>query len=178
MADNTITVMPDHVAGDSRFWSKVVKGADDECWVWIGGINEFGYGNLRRDGRTVKAHRYVLGEPDGIVYHHCDCPPCVNPRHLAVGTQADNIHDMCAKGRHAPTGSPGERNPNRKLSVSDVVDIRGRFANGETLRSIASAFEVAPETASTIVRGITWPSAPGPITRNRPGRRQKVTTHV
>lgn len=54
----------------------------------------------------------------------------------------------------------------------------GRFANGETLRSIASAFEVAPETASTIVRGITWPSAPGPITRNRPGRRQKVTTHV
>lgn len=86
-----------------RFWSKVARG--DGCWKYLGKIRPDGYGRfkVKRDYRM--AHRVawtiVNGDiPDGLnVCHHCDVRDCVRPDHLFVGTQADNIHDMWAKGR-------------------------------------------------------------------------------
>lgn len=95
---------------DMRFWRKVQKS--DGCWWWISVRNEDGYGQFRNDelGRMEGAHRFswrlTHGDiPHGMcVLHHCDNPPCVNPDHLFLGTQQDNIADMHAKGRYVKRG--------------------------------------------------------------------------
>ncbi len=91
-----------------RFWPKVDKRGDDECWEWTGGRHPSGYGQIwigGKYGSHIYAHRAsweINGHkiPDGMcVLHHCDNPPCVNPAHLFIGTQADNMRDKQAKGR-------------------------------------------------------------------------------
>lgn len=91
----------------TRFWQRVDKSGD--CWLWTGEKNRFGYGRfiVWHDGTRTRilAHRlalHLIGEdlaPEAVVMHTCDNPPCVNPRHLSIGTQADNIRDCVAKGR-------------------------------------------------------------------------------
>lgn len=77
------------------------------CLEWTGSTNARGYGQIKIDGKPIKTHRlaWELANdeiPDGLhVLHHCDVPLCCNPEHLFLGTQADNMADMAAKGRHA-----------------------------------------------------------------------------
>lgn len=78
-----------------------------ECWIWQGKILEpgMGYGLVSQHAKWTLAHRFsyktFVGEiPDGMqVLHHCDTPACINPEHLYLGTQKDNIQDMIHKGR-------------------------------------------------------------------------------
>lgn len=100
----------------ARFWAKVDTAG--ECWPWTGARTEHGYGLLGLVGFTRKAHRisYFIhtGDlPEGMhVLHNCpggDNPACVNPAHLWLGTQADNLRDMSKKGR----GPTGDRNGTR-----------------------------------------------------------------
>lgn len=95
-----------------RFWEKVDRRSPDECWPWLGRARtSFGYGAfaIGRD-RANRAHRIAWELTNGPVpvglsaLHRCDNPPCCNPAHLFLGTQADNIADMVAKGRHRPRG--------------------------------------------------------------------------
>lgn len=99
-----------------RFWSRIDKhGPIPEhspelgpCWIYIGHRNTGGYGHIntgRHHGSMVLTHRYSwilhygpIQDETPFVLHHCDNPPCVNPAHLFVGTQADNVKDMMAKG--------------------------------------------------------------------------------
>lgn len=98
-----------------RFWSKVAKAGQDECWPWTAYRNRKGYGQfgLKRD--VVPAHRiaYFLVKgpiPDGFqVCHKCDNPPCCNPGHLFTGTNSDNVGDKCAKERQSKGNSHGEK---------------------------------------------------------------------
>lgn len=88
---------------ESRFWRRVDK--TDGCWVWKTAPSQPRYGYLRVGKSLVAAHRvsYELANgtiPNGLfVCHHCDNPKCVNPAHLFLGTQLDNMRDMHAKGR-------------------------------------------------------------------------------
>lgn len=78
----------------------------DQCREWSGSRDHRGgYGQLYREGRTLKAHRVTYEEcigpiPAGMcVLHKCDNPPCVNPSHLFLGTNEDNVRDRVAKRR-------------------------------------------------------------------------------
>ena len=90
---------------EDRFWEKAIPEPNSGCWLWDGAANKNGYGNLGVGKTTVLAHRISVlldgrNIPDGmIVRHTCDFPPCVNPRHLLVGTRTDNARDSIARNR-------------------------------------------------------------------------------
>lgn len=91
----------------ARFQESIDKSG--ECWLWTGSQDANGYGQLWIDGRRERATHLALafdGRPVPVgmkALHHCDNPPCVRPTHLFIGTQADNMADMRAKGRgHLP----------------------------------------------------------------------------
>lgn len=106
------------------------------------------------------AHRvsyelYTGNIPDGMqVLHKCDNPSCVNPRHLFLGTQLDNIADMHAKGRR--NAAHGMDHPKARLTVDNVLEIRAARASGEKLADIATRFGIALVTASHVSIGRKW----------------------
>lgn len=99
-----------------RFWLRVQKAGDDECWLWMGGVNPRNYGKFYADAKTLSAHRmaYILEHgmisPHEHVLHTCDVRyapgdvtyrRCVNVRHLRIGDHAENMREMREKGRTA-----------------------------------------------------------------------------
>lgn len=129
------------------------------CWEYQGCRYPRGYGKLGRDGESWNAHRYaytkLIGEiSEGLwVCHKCDNPPCCNPEHLFLGTAADNIHDMHAKGRNRPSGMYGERHGMSKLTADQVRAIR---ADNRTLVEVAAAHGVNYRTISGVKLGRVW----------------------
>ncbi len=88
-----------------RFEAKVIPVTESGCWLWMGASNHRGYGLISVDKKTFLSHRISWGLhrfpiPDGLhVCHHCDVPACVNPDHLFLGTNMDNMMDKVRKGR-------------------------------------------------------------------------------
>ena len=112
----TVTLPPKPTIAD-RLWAKVDrKGRFNReigrCWEWTGYRHPMGHGMIGDGRRLVYTHRVSWEITNGpipsglLVCHHCDNPPCVRPSHLFVGTQADNVRDMWAKGRARPSGTP------------------------------------------------------------------------
>jgi len=139
-----------------RFWEKVFKGSGNECWEWLACKDAYGYGIISYNGVPTHAHRvcWILTQgpiPDGMfVCHHCDNRSCCNPRHLFVGTNADNQADKARKGR-AYRGF-GKDNPRTKLSDKQVIEIRHRYAAGGILqRELAAEFDVDSTTICNII---------------------------
>ena len=145
---------------EARFWASVVK--TPACWLWTRRLNKDGYGQMKPTGNRIDQHAHRISWqlhngtiPDGLkVLHHCDNPPCVNPAHLFLGTDKDNSDDMMRKGRNRPLR--GEQNAASKISVRDVMEIRRRRTCGETLDSLARAFNVSDVTISRTVRRLSW----------------------
>jgi hypothetical protein len=145
---------------EQRFWNKVSIG--DGCWEWLGARSPSGQGKINSGpprNRALIASRVgwelVLGmiPQDLCVCHHCDNPACVRPDHLFLGTQAENLHDMAAKGR---SGQLGERNCFAKLTATTVLEVRRRVSSGERYAGIASDFGITEATVSDIKRRVSW----------------------
>lgn len=144
----------------ASFWPKVAITCPDECWIWQAGQTGTGYGQVKVPGRgPSKAHRVAYELANGpipaghgyhgtVVMHSCDEPLCCNPRHLSLGTQAQNLRDMAEKGRRK-----GERSPNAKLTEEQALYIKH---SNRSARSIALDLGVRPETAQHIRRGTRW----------------------
>ena len=137
-----------------RFWKKV-SVEPSGCWLWTRGKYKDGYGGFKLDGKMVKVHRlsyqHFKGDiPEGLcVCHSCDNPVCVNPAHLWVGTNDDNITDKVGKWRHAH----GERHGRAKLIEADVLAIR---SDHRSLRKIAADYGIDNTQVSKIKRRIRW----------------------
>ena len=126
-----------------RFTNKVdpVRSVNN-CWEWLGTKNHKGYGMFWFQNKLSTAHRAAYGLfvdeiPEGMmVCHSCDNRGCVNPDHLFVGTHADNMRDMCNKGRRV-----------QKLSDDDVRHI---YHSTDTQANLAKQYGVNPSHVSRI----------------------------
>ncbi|MEU1778107.1 HNH endonuclease signature motif containing protein [Streptomyces abikoensis] len=154
-----------------RFFAKVVK--TDTCWLWTAHRGPTGYGRFKlpgRDSPVVQAHRWSyehhLGPvPDGqVVMHTCDVRNCVNPAHLRIGTQGENLKDMRDKGRHV--GNPqGVREWMRlnapKLTYEVAEEIRGAYAKGGiSQRELGDRYGISREHARDIIARKRWAAPP------------------
>ncbi len=133
-----------------RFDSKWIAEPFSGCWLWLGATTNFGHGHFRLPGRIQElAHRVSwmlnVGDiPKGMfVLHKCDVPSCVNPDHLFIGTQADNISDMTRKGRGRKMFVKGHAALNAKLTVDQVKEIKARITPRKML---AAKFGVSIHT--------------------------------
>ena len=114
---------------EERFSAYTVEKKDG-CWKWIGYLDPNGYGRLNIKNVPILAHRisyqlYRGGIPKGMsICHKCDNPFCVNPDHLFLGTQKDNMDDMINKGRDHKRGMKGSEHPRSKLDEEKVKLIR------------------------------------------------------
>ena len=147
-----------------RFWKKVI--ISDGCWEWTGYKTKKGYGNINTgNGKMIRVHRFSweihngLEIPDGLVVcHHCDNPSCVNPHHLFVGTQQENVADMISKGRNYIL----EKHTfmKSKISKEDVIKIRTEysegFKNGLTYLSLAKQYGIGETQVYRIVKRKSW----------------------
>lgn len=148
------------------FWDWVDKSGD--CWIWLGNKNSQCYGTVRFRGKTRKAHRvsWVLTfgdiEDEMCVCHRCDNPSCVNPAHLFLGTNRDNVIDRHQKGRsrnvfqEGHRVNAGERCHSAKLTDERVSEIRNRHSNGESASHLSREFGIHSSQVSRIINGKAW----------------------
>lgn len=152
-----------------RFWSRVNKDGPvhpilkTKCWLWTGGHQPFGHGSFSDKGINIAAHRFsfilFFGEIpktknplDNCICHKCDNPPCVNPEHLFLGSNAENLADMRNKGRRAK----GEQINASVFADDDVRLIRKRVSAGEGFRALGREFGVSHGAISNIYYRKTW----------------------
>lgn len=129
---------------EERFAEKQDRsGGPAACWPWLGFRNARGYGTFKiRSYRVEKAHR-VAWEiangrpiPDGMIARHlCHEPSCTNPRHVALGSTADNSRDMVEAGRSCR----GERNGRARMTEAQALEVLARKRRRETTQAIADA---------------------------------------
>ncbi len=141
---------------EQRFWEKVDRRGDDECWEWTGatgGPHSDGYGMFYPShSAKVLAHRqaYTLTSGDipsnMVVCHTCDNELCCNPHHLFVGTQQDNMLDMRRKGRG--------KNESWKLTRETAyVIVAMRYDEGVSVYELADTFHLSVGYVSRLCRG-------------------------
>jgi len=146
------------------FEDKYIPEPNSGCWLWTSTLNDSGYGVLMRriNGKStpLRAHRVSWEVHNGpiigglFVCHKCDNRMCVNPDHLFLGTNAENMEDCANKGRMSkPPLHKGEKHHKAKLTEDQVREIR---ASKLLLREISEKYGVCKATASYIRRGELW----------------------
>lgn len=139
-----------------RFWSRVKKSP--KCWEWIGYKTADGYGQYYHVGAHRIAYYLAHGNiPMGMcVLHRCDNPVCVNPEHLFIGTDRDNVLDMISKKRGAYYDGRSNGDA-RKLSECQVLEIRKFYKSGNfTQAELGRKYKTDKSNVGSIVKGKTW----------------------
>lgn len=147
-----------------RFDTKYDINPVTDCWEWKGAFYGNGYGNIMLENQRVTgAHRASFliykGEiPFGLnVCHHCDNRSCVNPSHLFLGTDKENMQDMTDKGRRRSNTPVGINHCHAKLTNEKVLEIRRKYTPRViTLQDLADEYEVSKRLIYLIVKKQIW----------------------
>jgi HNH endonuclease len=147
-----------------RFEKYFTKASPEDCWLWKYAYDKDGYGQIgvgssNLSGRSHRrAYQLYVGEiPPGIyVLHTCDNRPCVNPHHLFLGTQKDNIQDMITKGRRVQSNTVGEHNGRARLTEEKVRLIRRLSSEGYRTCDLARKFGMSWTATSEVISRESW----------------------
>jgi len=149
----------------SVFWSHVNKNGSmhpynielGRCWEWTGRLNPSGYGDYGSRSRHMFAHRlsWTISNgniPDGFqILHSCDNRICVNPMHLFLGTNYDNVLDRERKGRGNQV--KGEKHHKCKITDIQVIELRENYASGlVTQRQLSKKYGISQAHVGRIIR--------------------------
>lgn len=148
---------------EERYWAKVNKTPG--CWYWLAATSANGYGYFSVNGKLQQAHRFSWELHNGLiprgegyhgacVLHSCDNRACVNPDHLVLGTQKNNMRDCVNKGRQ--TKLPGQNHGMSKLTEAQVLHIRSRTLSGENQAKLVKEFKVSKASISKIINRKYW----------------------
>lgn len=140
---------------------------ENDCIIWKGKTCSNGrYGRTTGKANDFMAHRdswiknYGLIPPGMFVCHECDNGLCINPNHLFLGTNSDNLKDCFKKGRGKGfKNQKGERNANSKLSIKDVEEIRRFYSNNPDIsfKKLAERFGLKSQGhAHAIIKNKIW----------------------
>lgn len=163
-------IVPTPESDRARFWAKVDKfGPVPEarpelgpCWLWTAALFDNGYGAFRLGAKQRRAHvvshEWHIGPTVGLqVCHACDRRHCVNPAHLFLGTQKENIQDALSKGRMATGQRSGMYTQGLTTLTDDQVrEINCMLNEGVLQREIAERFGVGQTMVSHIASGKAW----------------------
>jgi hypothetical protein len=145
----------------ARFFARVERRGENDCWPWTGRLDENGYGVFDVDNRPNIASRVSLEIHLGkklpahiFACHHCDNPPCVNPEHLFPGTQQQNMKDAGRKGRVGGNhGRLGTCINTSKLNEEKVIEIK---RSQDPAKLIAEKYGVSATAIRLIRNGKNW----------------------
>lgn len=165
--ENTLCVNPDHLicGNEARFFAKVQKLSESQggCWIWISAEDKNGYGKFcftdENGYQDVRAHRYSwemrwgkISSPIVLVCHKCDNPRCVNPDHLFLGDNQDNVNDRDQKGRNIF----GEKHPLSKINTTQVIGIKLYLLSEIPVSMISKLTGISTNTIYGIKYNATW----------------------
>ena len=131
--------------------------AENGCWEWVGYFGTGGYGMMGKDGKNVRVHRVSYEAYKGIipkgmvVRHSCDNPACINPDHLTLGTQKDNVADRTARGRGHKL--KGTAIGTAKLTEAQALEIKSSTLS---LTELSEKYGVDKSNIWSIRSGKSW----------------------
>lgn len=144
---------------EQRFWDKVDRRSNKECWNWKASIFTNGYGQFRKGKHKIVAHKFSWELhrnliPDGLcVLHTCDNRKCVNPNHLFLGTHQDNMDDKVKKNRQSRLN--GIDNGKSKLTEQQIIEIRKKHKI-LTYKQIAIKYDISLKQVYNILKYKQW----------------------
>jgi hypothetical protein len=145
-----------------KLLARCIPEPNSGCWIWLGGTKGKpgnAYGSLYWDKKYHSAHRLSFATFRGEipikmnVCHHCDNTFCINPDHIFLGTQKDNIKDMHSKRRSVSKGELHHRWKGAVLTDKIVLEIR---KSTKATRQFARELGVSRTAIKLARSGKTW----------------------
>lgn len=163
------------------FMARATPEPNSGCWIWMGATRKSTsgeHGKLTLMQKNILAHRlsyetFVGPIPPGLVVRHkCDIGVCVNPEHLEIGTQADNLRDMYERKRN--NNPKGESVGAAKLTERQVLEISSilRMGTYETLAELGARYGVGDSIIASIRDGKKWKHLNLPTSDLSPNQRR------